>query len=34
MDSGLLRQQDAEQGLKQPFAPYPGVVDELEEAQV
>jgi hypothetical protein len=34
MDSGQLRQQNGEEGRKQAFAAYPGIVHELEEPKV
>ncbi|EAR20326.1 hypothetical protein NB231_03000 [Nitrococcus mobilis Nb-231] len=34
MDSGQLRQQESQERLGKPFAANPGVVHELEEAQI
>lgn len=34
MDSGQLSQKKSQEGLEKPFAANPGVVHELEKAQV
>jgi len=34
MDSGLLAQQQTEEGIHEPFAAIFGIVDKLEEAEM